>query len=83
MLDYWGAFLHGAKAASPCADIPENHECCRLSIPAITHVRTRGAFANRVKLQVGDELFQFAIVLADGSGRTQPLRTRRFRRDSN
>ena len=45
------AFLHRAKAAAPGADVAQDHERGGAVVPALAHVGTGGAFANRVQPQ--------------------------------
>ena len=68
------AFLHGAETAAARADVAEDHERGGAPVPAFAHVRAGGALADRMQIQVCDELFQFAIILAHGSGRAKPFR---------
>ena len=68
------AFFHRAEAAAARAHIPQNHESGRAMVPALAHIGTSRAFANRVQAQAADEALQLAIVLARGRGGAQPLR---------
>src|SRR5262249_2807427 len=60
--------LHGTEAAAACADVAQDHERGGPAVPAFSDVRTCGAFANRVEMQALNQRFQFAIILAGGSG---------------
>ena len=70
------AFLHRAKAAPPCADVPQDHERRRAAAPALTDVGARGALANRVQSQVADQTFQLAVVFTRRGRGADPFRTR-------
>ncbi len=67
------AFLHGAKTAPARADVAEDHESGGAPVPAFTHIGTRGAFADGMQLKVCDQVLEFAVVRADGSGRAKPF----------
>lgn len=69
------AFLDGAETAAPRADVAENHKGCRSLIPAFADIGTGSTFADRVEVEVGHQLFEFAVVLADRRGGAEPLRT--------
>src|SRR5262249_40371270 len=43
--------------------------------PALSHIRTGGAFANGVKVQPVDQALQFAVIVTDRCRRAQPPRT--------
>ena len=74
------AFLNGAESAAPRTHIAENHERGRPAIPAFADIRAGSALADCMQFEVGDKLFQLAIIFAYGSRRAQPGRTLKLRR---
>ena len=69
----WSALLHSAKSTAPSADVSENHESCRAPIPAFANVWTRRALTNGMQFKTGNQLLQFAIILADRRGSAKPF----------
>ena len=68
------ALLNRAETAAPGANVAENHECGRAAVPALTDIGTSRAFTNCVQIEILNQTLQFAIVMADRSGRPQPAR---------
>ena len=67
------ALLNGAEPAPARTDIPEDHEGSGAVIPALAHVGTGGALADRMQLEIRDEFFEFTVVLTHWSGRAKPF----------
>lgn len=70
-----GALLDGAKAAAPGAEVAQNHEGGGALVPAFAEVGAGCAFTDGVKAEVLDEALEFAVVVADGGGRLEPIWT--------
>src|SRR5690606_10927593 len=59
-----------AEAAGARADAAKDHEGRVLLAPALADVRTARLFADRVQLQIADQLFR--LVVAEAGGRLHP-----------
>src|SRR6202008_4466173 len=72
----WLARGHGTKAASPRANVAQDHECGAPVLPAFTHVRAACRFANGVEIQRAHDALQVLITLATEEFNAKPVRPR-------
>jgi len=70
----WCPFLHGAEAAAAGAEVAKDHEGGSAAIPAVADVGAGGTFADCMEIEIGDELFEIAVIVADRGGSFEPLR---------
>ena len=70
------AFGHGAKSATPRAQVAQQHEGGGAMVPAFPDVGTLRRFANRMQMELPRQFFQLMIVLAHRRLGAQPSRFR-------
>src|SRR5258707_10456675 len=72
----WLARGHGAKAASPRANVAQDHECGGPLLPALAPVPAARRFANGVEIQRAHDALQVLITLATEEFNAKPVRPR-------
>ena len=83
MLFRSGAFLNGAEAAAPGAEVPQKHEGGSPLVPTFADIRTGGALADGVQAKPLDQVLQLAVVVAHRGRGFEPIRAAGFGFDGN
>jgi hypothetical protein len=69
----WTSSLHITKSTRTCACIPQDHDGCRATAPALAHVWATRLLANSVQPVLTNDSFEPLIASAAWNTRAQPI----------